>query len=116
MPIESAFNSGVQGFNRAQETVAESALAISRANFNDSETQQTSSDIQAVNSLTPPVNPPINPIDTEINANSSTQSNDITDINQELVELKVAEFQAKASTNVIRTADEVLGTLINVTA
>ena len=34
----------------------------------------------------------------------------------ELVNLKVAEFQAKASVNVIRTADEMLGTLIDTSA
>ena len=118
MPIQSAFNSGVQGFNRAQEAVSESALAIRSATLNDPAIQQTNSELQDANSLNAPVNPPINAIETENNLTQSpsSQSNEITDLNQELVDLKVAEFQAAASTNVIRTADEVLGTLIDVTA
>jgi len=38
----------------------------------------------------------------------------LPDINQSIVDLKVAEFQAKASTEVIKTADENLGTLLDV--
>ena len=38
------------------------------------------------------------------------------DLNQAIVNLKVAEFQAKASTEVIRSADDSLGTLLDVTA
>ncbi len=121
MAIQSAFNSGVQGFNRAQEAASESALAISRASLNASEAQPTSFDLQETNSITAPVNPPVNAVDTQNAANNQaqlpeSQSNDIVDLNEELVDLKVAEFQAAASTNVIRTADEVLGTLIDVTA
>jgi hypothetical protein len=45
-----------------------------------------------------------------------SKSNSVPDLNQSIVNLKVAEFQAKASTEVIRSADEGLGTLIDITA
>lgn len=120
MDIQSAFNSGVQGFNRAQETVEESALAISRATLSEPEIQS------AVSSVVPPAtagntansqqpNPQLSNSQLS-NSELNPEAEDITDLNQELVDLRVAEFQASASVNVIRTADEVLGTLIDVTA
>lgn len=108
MDIQSAFNSGIQGFNRAKETVAESSAAINSTIVNDIAIQQASS-IEGAAAA--------NNDNSENNPQEFSQSpNNITNINQELVDLKVAEFQAKASVNVIRTADEVLGTLLDVTA
>ena len=40
----------------------------------------------------------------------------VTDITEAAVELKVAEQQVVASASVVRTADEVLGTLVDTTA
>ncbi len=40
----------------------------------------------------------------------------VPDLNQSIVDLKVAEHQAKASIEVIKTADDSLGTLLDVTA
>ena len=45
----------------------------------------------------------------------NTKSGDLSDLNQSIVDLKVAEYQAKASAEVIQTADETLGTLLDVT-
>ena len=45
----------------------------------------------------------------------STQSSDYTqDLTTSLVDLKVAELDAKANANVIKTASDVLGTLLDI--
>lgn len=46
----------------------------------------------------------------------STQANNLDQITEAAVELKVGEVQAKASTTVLRAADEVLGTLLDIKA
>lgn len=91
MEIQSAFNSGVQGFQRATaeaSQAAENIVAETSVNRDESTVSQA------------PTN--------------NTQK--IPDLNQSIVDLKVAEFQAKSSAQVIKTADEVLGTLVDVTA
>jgi len=94
--IQSAFNSGIQGFQKATDEASQAAanvVAETTANRDESVITQT--------------------------ATSQTSTNNaqkIPDLNQSIVDLKVAEFQAKASVQVIKTADEVLGTLVDVTA
>jgi hypothetical protein len=95
MEIQSAFNSGVQGLqtateeaNRAAENIAASTVANEESNL----------EAPSVSSTT------------------RTSETEIPDLNQSLVDLKVAEFQAKASIEVIKSADDSLGTLLDVTA
>ncbi len=40
----------------------------------------------------------------------------LADITEAIVQLKVGEHQVKASAEVIRTADEILGTIVDITA
>ena len=56
--------------------------------------------------------------DGEVNTEVSNPSNnlELPDLNQAIVNLKVADFQAKASTEVIKSADDSLGTLLDVIA
>lgn len=97
MEIGSAFNAGVQGFQKATETANQAAADIARSvGFNAEEPQLG----QQVNDET---------------ADLNSTSGDLSDLNKSIVELRVAEFQAKASANVIETADENLGTLLDVT-
>lgn len=98
MEIKSAFNSGVQGFQDAQQQANEAALAIASETVYSADNPSQG---QAVN---------------DANEAENTSAGDLSDLNQEIVELKVAEYQAKASANVIETADEALGTLLDVTA
>ncbi|WP_286264276.1 hypothetical protein [Thalassotalea atypica] len=100
MEIQSAFNAGLQGFQNATERANEAATNIVQ------ETTRT----EAAESFSP---------EQQINSEPQVQNRDagdVIDLNQEIVDLKVAEFQAKASAEVVQTADEVLGTLIDVTA
>lgn len=91
MEIQSAFNSGVQGLQKASEEVTESAREIARetAASEQSEVDNSTPSLQAAETAT-------------------------TGLTESLVNLKVAEVQARASTDVIKTADENLGTLLDV--
>ncbi len=97
MEIQSAFNTGLQGFQKATESAYEAAENIA-------------------------TNVGITPEKYGIGGQSSNQisdtspqlSNNTVSLTQSVVELRVAEFQAKASANVIESADENLGTLLDV--
>ncbi|GAA6171494.1 hypothetical protein NBRC116592_11640 [Colwellia sp. KU-HH00111] len=91
MEIQSAFNSGIQGLQKATE-VADQAAA----------------DIVAQTGAT-------REVDVVSQAAVSSEQK-IPSLNQSIVDLKVAEHQAKASTEIIKTADDSLGTLLDVTA
>jgi hypothetical protein len=100
MEIPSAFNSGVQGFQNAKATADQAASDIVENTTATAEQQDTLSSSGEVN--------------TEVN--TTTSNSQLPDLNQAIVNLKVAEFQAKASTEVIKSADDSLGTLLDVTA
>ena len=91
MEIQSAFNSGVQGLQRSTEAADRAAADIA-------------AETSAANEVEAASQPP------------ESNEQEIPDLNQSIVDLKVAEHQAKASTEVIKTADDSLGTLLDVTA
>lgn len=101
MEIQSAFNSGVQGFQNATEMANKAAVDI-------------------VAETTVARDSAVSEIDGQDTATFSSESfsnaNKVPELNQSIVELKVAEYQAKSATEVIKTADESLGTLLDVTA
>lgn len=103
MEIQSAFNSGLQGFQNATERANEAASNIVSETI-ASDTVYSAEDFSQGQQVNDGV------------VDQNTQSGELSDLNQEIVELKVAEFQAKASAEVIQTADDILGTLIDVTA
>ena len=75
MRIDSAFNSGVQGFQRAEQIADKASNQIARLN---------------------------------------TPSGDQVQVPDELVNLKSAELQAGASVKVMKTASDMMGTLIDI--
>jgi len=91
MEIQSAFNSGVQGLQRATEAADQAAADIVAETTAAQDLEATSQ-------------PP------------EKNEQKVPDLNQSIVNLKVAEHQARASTEVIKTADDSLGTLLDVTA
>jgi hypothetical protein len=98
MEIQSAFNSGIEGFNKATDTADKAAkdiVAATTFNYSSNEVESKSNI-----SVTPSIS-------------GSTESK-APEINQSIVDLKVSEHQAKASASVISTADENLGTLLDV--
>jgi len=88
MNIQSAFDSGVAGFNQATERAAESAREI-----NQQQVTQAQPNEEVVETETP------------------AQQN--TPITESLINLRLAETQAQASAKVIETADNMLGSLID---
>ncbi len=96
MDIQSAFESGVQGFQQAQnkantaaDTIAKSTALSADAYSNQ---QQNNDAVEAPKEQ--PANEP--------------------NLTQSMVDLKVAEFQGKASANVIKTADDALGNILDI--
>ncbi|MFO6424221.1 hypothetical protein [Motilimonas sp. KMU-193] len=107
MNIQSAFNLGVEGFQKAQQQVTNSAINIAQqAVANSSPTTDTNN--AAPNNATPLVQD--GQTATTLLPNDRTQESVIT----ELVNLKVAEYQAKASAKVITAADEMMGSIIDI--
>jgi hypothetical protein len=95
MQISSAINSGLQGFQQATDTANKAASDIAQATAGREEQGETSSDLEATETV------------------NRTQPVSLT---ESAVNLKVAEAQASSSAEVIKTADENLGTLIDVRA
>ena len=89
MEIGSVYNSGLTGLQNATSELRDSSSSIAQKNVTREHTE-----IEAVAQKT------------ERSAESLTT---------ELVNVKVAEYQAKASAKVITTADDALGTLIDIT-
>ena len=96
MEIQSALNAGFEGFQKATEKANEAAASIA------AQTSITPNDFK------------VGQEDNVATTDQNQQSGDLASINQSIVDLKVAEFQAKASAQVISTADENLGTLLDV--
>ncbi len=104
MEIQSAFNSGVQGFQKASETVTQEA-----SNIAESTAIEDATAVQAAATAPEPES-----ADSSTGGSLDSSAGSTPDLNQSLVNLKVAEYQAKASAEVIKTADENLGTLLDV--
>ncbi|RCU51126.1 hypothetical protein EZV61_17995 [Corallincola luteus] len=87
MEIPSAVNSGVEGLRRAEQSVAETANNI------------------ATQVVTP-----------EPEGEEVLGAEQALSLSEELVNLRVQEFTAKANAQVIQTADEVIGSLLDTSA
>lgn len=85
MEINSAFSSGVSGFNRASQQISESSERIANQGL---------------------------PMDS---GNAVLSDQPTESITTEIINMKLAEIQAKASAKVISTADDMVGSLIDVT-
>jgi hypothetical protein len=93
MNVNSALNAGVKGFNQASQGVEKAALEINRATTESQTSEQQK--LQAA---------PQETVTTQAPAR----------VDEALVNLRVEQFNAQANTRTIQTADEVLGTLIDV--
>jgi flagellar hook protein FlgE len=90
--MNSAFSAGVQGLNNASSSMSDSASNIAQSQIeSDNLANQASASSNALATEQPPVN-----------------------LTNELINLRVQQFNAQSSIRTIQTADEVLGTLIDV--
>lgn len=80
MEVNSALNTGLQGFQEAQSRISEAAQNIASQQVTDA-------------------------------TKDSVETKDLT---ESLVDLKSAENDAKANANVVKTASDVLGTIIDI--
>lgn len=92
MDVRSAFNSGLSGFQDASAQLSNASSRIAQAGTAE---KSMTGDQQAPGIISPP-------------AERTSIS-----ITTELINLKIAEIQAKGAAKVITTADEMVGTLIN---
>jgi predicted transcriptional regulator YheO len=96
MEVSSAINSGLQGFQNASQLAEKSAADIATNTVTTNNVDDLSTSNQ-----------------NRLNNNSQQE---LPELNQSIVNLKVAEYQAKSSSQVIKSADDALGTLLDVTA
>jgi len=94
MEIQSAFNAGVQGFQTATEEANRAASDIARSSAASAEIS-------------------VQPLETNT-LTQTASTNEPNGLTESIVNLRVAEVQAQASAEVIQSADENLGTLIDV--
>ncbi|TLX48644.1 hypothetical protein C1E24_01900 [Pseudoalteromonas phenolica] len=100
MPIGDVLNNGIDGYNRASQGIERATAEINRAAVTEQDESQLAQQRQLQGAspdeaVTAPVSQPAK-------------------IDEALVNLKVEEFNAKANTQSIRTADETLGTIIDI--
>jgi hypothetical protein len=89
MEIQPAFSSGLQGIQQANQSLDRTAFDIARARPEVTNESSLSSGFNGQNQSHP-------------------------DLSESVVDLKVAEYQAKSSVNVLKSADEALGTLLDI--
>ncbi|WP_372769790.1 flagellar basal body rod C-terminal domain-containing protein [Pseudoalteromonas sp.] len=89
--LGSAYNAGLQGLQSASDGITEASANIARAQTERENVERQEPPQETREAQSPPVN-----------------------VTEELVNLRVEQFNAQANTRSIQTADEVLGTLIDV--
>ena len=89
MDIQPAFNSGLQGIQQASQDLNKTAFDIVRTGTQPVGEKSATTDF-------------------------SSQNQTLPDLSESVVDLKVAEYQAKSSLNVIKSADEALGTILDI--
>ncbi|WP_105188063.1 hypothetical protein [Pseudoalteromonas sp. T1lg48] len=102
MSVAMVFNVGVDGFVRAQQDATQASANINRATTAQLDTQQVQLGRQLQGA-----------------SNGEALIAPVAEtprVEQELVNLQVAQLQAKASARVIASADDLLGTLIDIRA
>ncbi len=102
MAISSVFNNALQGYNLANQHIEKVSAEINRA---------TTEQPDAVDSQLIQQRQLLAASPNEAGTPPVSQS---TPINESLVNLKVAEFSAKANINTMQTADDMLSTLIDI--
>lgn len=106
----SAFQSGLQGLNQATESLAKTSQNIANVNVQEQRAQQ-----QAEQQRAQQVEQAQKQNATDNNgAQQASTQQPTKPLTDDLVQLKVDEYAAKANVRSIQTADEVLGSLIDV--
>ena len=91
--IPSAFNSGLSGIKKAEQGVEEAATQVSRLNIEQNQVQSATEDNKE-----------------QLAASDSRAQPELT---EEVINLAVNEHLAAVNTKSIKTADDMIGTLID---
>lgn len=100
MQIQSAFGAGLQGLQRASNGISEETLNINRQTTLNRQQQQ----VDAAQDQQAQVDATARP----------QQAAPATDVTQSLVRLEQQELSAQANVRSLRTADEMLGSIIDI--
>lgn len=98
MQIQSAFNAGMQGLQRASAGITEETVNINRQTQLNRQQEQDLA-VQA---------------ETQARTTPSSAAAPGQDVTQSLVRLEQQQLQAQANVRSLRTADEMLGSIIDV--
>jgi hypothetical protein len=102
MEIQSAYASGLQGLQRASSGITEATVNINREAVNQQRVQNAQEANARAQQAPQPAEQPAGPA--------------VPSLQESLVQLNTESLYAEANVRSIRTADEVLGTLIDVSA
>lgn len=102
MQIQSAFGAGLQGLQRASNGISEETLNINRQTTLNRQQQQQQ--VDAAQDQQAQVDATARP----------QQAAPTTDVTQSLVRLEQQELSAQANVRSLRTADEMLGSIIDI--
>jgi hypothetical protein len=102
MQIQSAFGAGLQGLQRASNGISEETLNINRQTTLNRQQQQQQ--VDAAQDQQSQVDATARP----------QQAAPATDVTQSLVRLEQQELSAQANVRSLRTADEMLGSIIDI--
>ncbi|EIW88319.1 hypothetical protein AGRI_11732 [Alishewanella agri BL06] len=102
MQIQSAFGAGLQGLQRASNGISEETLNINRQTTLNRQQQQQQ--VDAAQDQQAQVDATARP----------QQAAPATDVTQSLVRLEQQELSAQANVRSLRTADEMLGSIIDI--
>lgn len=104
MQIQSAFSAGMQGLQRASDAISEETLNINRQTTQNRQQEQQVAAADAQQTANP----------TPTNAAAEPNRAAGTDTTQSLVRLEQQELLAQANVRSLRTADEMLGNIIDI--
>lgn len=106
MQIQSAFGAGLQGLQRASNGISEETLNINRQTTlnRQQQQQQQQQQVDAAQDQQAQVDATARP----------QQAAPATDVTQSLVRLEQQELSAQANVRSLRTADEMLGSIIDI--
>lgn len=105
MSLDSVMAQGLSGYYRAQQSIHGAAQAITAQTTAAQPVREVSGELLA--KAAPELS------ETQFAVGLSERRSNAASIEESLIDLRVASYNADASVNVMKTADQLIGTLIN---
>lgn len=108
MSLDSVMAQGLSGYYRAQQSMQGAAQAIAAQTTTSQPVREVSGELLV--KAAPELN------EAQSRVGFSQRSSNAASFEESLIDLRVASYNADASVNVMKTADQLIGTLINTRA